>query len=480
MAVVSVKPSMVAWRGGRGLGGRVDRGGGRPSTRSRRSGSARATRRPAPRRRARPRGCGGACQSPPCLDETRVYGCQCPVGAGSREPTDSRVWECRSDFSARSRSVPRRVGHRRRASRKARAGGARPRVRPGAGRAARRAGLGGGAAADLAVALRGVVAQLREAAGDPAFVVTARGGPPARPGGRARPRRAAPSVATATELLEQGRDRSLLDLLRPYVGLGGEQLRPGSSRVAGDRGADVDELGLQVAELVSSASGRQGRHAEAVTVARQAVTAHPLVERSHRALLKALATAADRSAAVVAFDHCRTVLAEELGVDPSDETVAVYLEALGVADEVGRPACPWPTRRSSAASPTWRTPGAWWPSPGSRRSSAAAAWASRGWPPRWRRTSTASRRGVVGAAGGGHRRPARGAHGGAPAGARRARRRPGGRDHRVRGTARARAPGPRRLRRGERRRGLAHHRAAGRGARAVGAGHRLAAARPGG
>ena len=184
------------------------------------------------------------------------------------------------------------------------------------------------------VALRGAVAQLREAAGDAAFVETGAAGYQLGAKVERDVEVLRRDVATATDLHEQGRDRSLLDLLRPYVGISGDRLAPGieAGWLATGR-ADVDELGLRVAELVTSAASRQGRHADAVAVARQAVAAHPLEERSHRALLGALAAAADRSAAVVAFDHCRTVLADELGVDPSDETVAVYLETLGVADD---------------------------------------------------------------------------------------------------------------------------------------------------
>ena len=191
------------------------------------------------------------------------------------------------------------------------------------------------------VALRGVMAELREAAGDAAIVETGAAGYQLGPKVERDVEVLRRDVATATELLEHARDRSLLDLLRPHVGLSGDRLAPGieAAWLATGR-ADVDELGLRVAELVTSAASRQGRHADAVAVARRAVAAHPLVERSHRALLKALAAAADRSAAVVAFDHCRTVLADELGVDPSDETVAVYLETLGVADGAARARVP--------------------------------------------------------------------------------------------------------------------------------------------
>ena len=93
---------------------------------------------------------------------------------------------------------------------------------------------------------------------------------------------------------------------------------------------------------VVAAHGRLGNHAEAVSLAQQLVSADPLVERTHRTLLRALAAAADRGAAVRAFDRYRTLLADELGVDPSDETVAVYLEAIGGADPAGGASVPAP------------------------------------------------------------------------------------------------------------------------------------------
>ena len=99
---------------------------------------------------------------------------------------------------------------------------------------------------------------------------------------------------------------------------------------------------MRVAEIVVSAHGRLGDHAEAVGIAQQCVAAYPLAERAHRTLLSALGAAADRSAAVLAFERCRSLLADELGVDPSDETVAVYLEAIGGSDPTGGAVVPPP------------------------------------------------------------------------------------------------------------------------------------------
>ena len=151
IAVTSRNPvGTVAFvRDGRGLAARSPIA--RPP--SRRPGPARATRRPAPPSRARPRACGVACQSSPVFDERGDDSNrrQSPVRGGKTgAPADGKVSECRSGCSARSRSAPIRGGspsHLARAACLAALGLA---GRCGAGRAARGAGLGGGAAAHVA------------------------------------------------------------------------------------------------------------------------------------------------------------------------------------------------------------------------------------------------------------------------------------------------------------------------------------------
>ena len=76
------------------------------------------------------------------------------------------------------------------------------------------------------VALRGVMAELREAAGDAAVVETGAAGYRLGPTVERDVEVLRRDVGTATELLEHGRDRSLLDLLRPYVGITGDRLGP--------------------------------------------------------------------------------------------------------------------------------------------------------------------------------------------------------------------------------------------------------------
>ena len=77
------------------------------------------------------------------------------------------------------------------------------------------------------------------------------------------------------------------------------------------------------------AAGQLGDGFRAVSAARHMVAIAALEERAHRALIRALDRAGDRAAAISAYERCRSLLAEQLGVDPSQETVDAYLAALG-------------------------------------------------------------------------------------------------------------------------------------------------------
>ena len=68
------------------------------------------------------------------------------------------------------------------------------------------------------------------------------------------------------------------------------------------------------------------------------MSASPLNERAHRVLFRALQAAGDRAGVVQAYETCRAVLAEQLGVDPAPETVDAYLAAIGTTQAGGGPA----------------------------------------------------------------------------------------------------------------------------------------------
>lgn len=82
-------------------------------------------------------------------------------------------------------------------------------------------------------------------------------------------------------------------------------------------------------ELLGQAASRAGDHAAALAAATDAVAEAPLRESAHRCRMAVHAAAGNRAQALRAYQQLRTMLIEELGVDPSPETEAAYLALLG-------------------------------------------------------------------------------------------------------------------------------------------------------
>ena len=70
----------------------------------------------------------------------------------------------------------------------------------------------------------------------------------------------------------------------------------------------------------------------AVTIAESAVQLDPFRETGHRLLVEAESARGDRAAALRAFNRCEQMLADELGVRPSPETMAVLERLSATAD----------------------------------------------------------------------------------------------------------------------------------------------------
>jgi len=68
----------------------------------------------------------------------------------------------------------------------------------------------------------------------------------------------------------------------------------------------------------------QGAYAQAVRYARQQVELEPWREQAHRQWMRALALSGQRGAALAQYEACCRALQEELGVEPSEETRALY------------------------------------------------------------------------------------------------------------------------------------------------------------
>ncbi|MFI6836327.1 BTAD domain-containing putative transcriptional regulator [Nonomuraea africana] len=97
---------------------------------------------------------------------------------------------------------------------------------------------------------------------------------------------------------------------------------------AGTAGARLDELRVGAAEDRFEAELRLGRHGEILADVEAAAAAHPLRERLAGLRMRALHAAGRQSDALAVFEKVRETLAEELGVDPSEDLRKTHLAVL--------------------------------------------------------------------------------------------------------------------------------------------------------
>lgn len=95
--------------------------------------------------------------------------------------------------------------------------------------------------------------------------------------------------------------------------------------------AQLSQLGEALTEAVALA-----RHARAASLARACVQLDPLSEHRHRQLMEVLVRAGDRAAALSAYEDCKALFKQHLGVMPGEQTRMVQLrilqqQALGAA-----------------------------------------------------------------------------------------------------------------------------------------------------
>ena len=128
-------------------------------------------------------------------------------------------------------------------------------------------------------------------------------------------------LRTGEELPAGTMDPTLEILARPFL--------------PGEAGAWVESVRLDMRALYVRAldaaaeiHGRAGNPAAAVELARQAVELEPFRETGYRRLMRLQLELGDRAEAVRTYEHCRGLLADELGVDPAPETHHLYISAL--------------------------------------------------------------------------------------------------------------------------------------------------------
>ncbi|HEU4397479.1 MAG TPA: BTAD domain-containing putative transcriptional regulator [Actinomycetota bacterium] len=125
------------------------------------------------------------------------------------------------------------------------------------------------------------------------------------------------------------------DLERALAAAGAARALAGRPLLPGQEGNWVErrraawqEVLVRVLQVMVDAWLARGRGDAAVQPATELVGLEPFRESAHLRLVRARAAAGDRGEALRAYDRCRRLLAEELGVDPSPELEAAYLELL--------------------------------------------------------------------------------------------------------------------------------------------------------
>lgn len=92
---------------------------------------------------------------------------------------------------------------------------------------------------------------------------------------------------------------------------------------------------LTLMEKLAIAQARAGQIEKAIASARHLVALDPFREEAHRLVMRLLADAGNRGAALVHYDQCARVLREELGIEPDAETTqlaAAIREGTAVKD----------------------------------------------------------------------------------------------------------------------------------------------------
>lgn len=90
----------------------------------------------------------------------------------------------------------------------------------------------------------------------------------------------------------------------------------------------LEAMLLRASDVLAEAWLHRREGALAQRVAEAALPVAPFREASHRLLMRAHLAQGNRAEALLAFHRCRTLLVEELGVEPDEETQRLYESAL--------------------------------------------------------------------------------------------------------------------------------------------------------
>jgi SARP family transcriptional regulator, regulator of embCAB operon len=91
---------------------------------------------------------------------------------------------------------------------------------------------------------------------------------------------------------------------------------------------ELRDMLVRALDCLSEIYSRNGENSLAARRAEQALILEPFRETSYQRLMQAHAAAGNKAEALRVYERCRRLLAEELGVSPSSQTEAVYLDVL--------------------------------------------------------------------------------------------------------------------------------------------------------
>src|SRR5215216_4567610 len=136
-------------------------------------------------------------------------------------------------------------------------------------------------------------------------------------------------ASQAQRALAAGRLAEALAAAERSRAIAGRPLLPGHDGAwVQDRRAALHQVLVRTLELLVDIHLAAGQAARAVGPAGDLVAREPFRDSAYRRLLAAHTAAGDRGEALRAYDRYRRVLAEELGVGPSPDLEAAYLELL--------------------------------------------------------------------------------------------------------------------------------------------------------
>jgi SARP family transcriptional regulator, regulator of embCAB operon len=132
------------------------------------------------------------------------------------------------------------------------------------------------------------------------------------------------------QLLEADRPAEAAQLLREALDLwnGPSLINVTSGRLLESHVVHLDEQYARTLELRIQADALLGRHRELVGELRCLVATHPLNEWLHGQLIVALSRSGRRSEALLAYQHVRDVLSDQLGLDPQPQLQRLQRDVL--------------------------------------------------------------------------------------------------------------------------------------------------------